>query len=68
MTAIDSRAHRGMDAIERYAQDDSPQERGETRTQAVDLIADVLHALDRWGYDAEAAHAMAWRHYIAETD
>lgn len=71
MQANLSRQQIGMDLIEHCARASSgaePQDRYEIRTVAVDAIADILHALDRYGFGAESVHAMAWRHFVAERD
>ena len=41
----------------------------EVETAAVDLMADLLHLLDRdYGITPEDAHARAWEHFIAEKE
>lgn len=57
---------RGMDALEKYAPDRILDNRDDIRATAIDLITDVLHGLARYGYDAESAHAMVLRHFLAE--
>lgn len=60
------REQRGMDIIENSCPDDELTNRDDIRAAAVDVLTDILHALNRYGFDAEGAHAMAWCHYMAE--
>jgi hypothetical protein len=68
----EGRAARGADAIDHYAPragyDFAVQDiDGDWRAAAVDLMSDVLHALEAHGLSAEDAHNMAWRHFLDET-
>ncbi len=61
----EQRAERGRRALDYYAQ--YKQEREDFETDAIDLMADLLHVIeDQTGTHAEDAHRMAWHHYVAE--
>lgn len=59
------RAVRGGDVVQFYA-DEHGLDDEDFRSNAVDVMVDVLHALRARGVDPEAAHAIAWKHLVDE--
>ena len=64
-TENEARAERAARTLDKMG-DDYSSDREEA---AVDLMTDLLHMLDEWyGTEPEAAHRMAWHHFMAERE
>ena len=65
MTENEARADLASRALDKMG-DDFSTEREEA---AIDLMTNLLHMLDQWyGVEPEAAHRMAWHHFVAEKE
>lgn len=61
-TENEQRAERAYRAVLAYRE-----EGAEIEEAAIDLMTDILHMLPAYG-DPEAAHRIAWHHYVAEME
>lgn len=63
---LTDQARRGEDVVEYYHAQEQAYDFEDFRVDAVDVMADILHALRARGHDPRAALEMAHAHFLAE--